>query len=126
MRSLPSACGPFDGHPLAEWIRSYRTLEALDFDLLLGGHGSVAFTRKDLVEGREFFEYLLREVDAAMRRGEPAASTIAAVTRQLLRASPGARRQRILWLSSYWPALLRRALEAEYEHRRRGQRPHRR
>ena len=70
MRSLPSACGPFDGHPMAEWIRSYRTLEALDFDLLLGGHGTVAFTRRDLVEGREFFEYLLREVDAAMRRGE--------------------------------------------------------
>ena len=36
MRSLPSACGPFDGHPLADWIHSYRTLEALDFDVLLG------------------------------------------------------------------------------------------
>ena len=70
MRSLPSACGPFDGHPLADWIQSYRTLEALDFDLLVGGHGSVPFTRRDLSEGREFFEYLLREVDAAMRRGE--------------------------------------------------------
>ena len=31
-RSLPSACGAFDRNPLAEWIRSYRTVEALDFD----------------------------------------------------------------------------------------------
>jgi glyoxylase-like metal-dependent hydrolase (beta-lactamase superfamily II) len=69
MRSLPSACGPFDGHPLSEWIRSYRTLEALDFDLLIGGHGNRAFGRQDLVEGREFLEYLVREVDGAMSRG---------------------------------------------------------
>jgi glyoxylase-like metal-dependent hydrolase (beta-lactamase superfamily II) len=70
MRSLPSACGPFDGHPLAEWIRSYRTLEALDFDILVGGHGTVPFHRQDMVEGREFLEYLKREVEAAMSRGE--------------------------------------------------------
>jgi glyoxylase-like metal-dependent hydrolase (beta-lactamase superfamily II) len=69
MRSLPSACGPFDGHPLAEWIRSYRTLEALDFDILVGGHGTVAFTKQDITEGREYFEYLLHEVDTAMSRG---------------------------------------------------------
>jgi glyoxylase-like metal-dependent hydrolase (beta-lactamase superfamily II) len=70
MRSLPSACGPFDGHPLDEWIASYRTLEALDFDLLVGGHGRVAFGRQDLVEGRGFLEYLKREVERAMARGE--------------------------------------------------------
>ncbi len=69
MRSLPSACGPFDGHPLSEWIRSYRTLEGLDFDILVGGHGAVAFSKRDVAEGREYFEYLRHEVDAAMRRG---------------------------------------------------------
>ncbi len=69
MRSLPSACGPFDGHPLSEWIRSYRTLEALDFDVLIGGHGTVSFTKRDMVEGREFFEYLQGEVAGAMSRG---------------------------------------------------------
>ena len=42
MRSLPSACGPFDYHPMDEWIKSYRTLEALDFDIAVGGHGSGA------------------------------------------------------------------------------------
>jgi glyoxylase-like metal-dependent hydrolase (beta-lactamase superfamily II) len=69
MRTLPSACGPFDGHPLDEWIASYRRLEALDFDLSVGGHGTVAFTRRDIAEGREFLEYLKREVEAAMRAG---------------------------------------------------------
>jgi glyoxylase-like metal-dependent hydrolase (beta-lactamase superfamily II) len=70
MRSLPSACGPFDGHPLDEWIASYRTLEALDFDILVGGHGSAHFGRRDLEEGRGFLEYLKGEVEAAMSRGE--------------------------------------------------------
>jgi len=69
MRSLPSACGPFDGHPLSEWIRSYRTLEALDFDILAGGHGWKTFTRQDLTEGRQYFEYLTREVSNAMSKG---------------------------------------------------------
>ena len=34
IRSLPSACGPYDGNPLSEWLKSYRTVEALDFDVL--------------------------------------------------------------------------------------------
>jgi glyoxylase-like metal-dependent hydrolase (beta-lactamase superfamily II) len=70
MRSLPSACGPFDGHPLEEWIRSYRTLEALDFDVSVGGHGTVPFTKADIAEGRVYLERLRDEVLAAMARGE--------------------------------------------------------
>jgi glyoxylase-like metal-dependent hydrolase (beta-lactamase superfamily II) len=69
MRQLPSACGPFDGHPLADWIHSYRTLEEQDFEVLSGGHGWKTFTRQDLAEGREFFEYLTKEVSAAMAKG---------------------------------------------------------
>ena len=69
MRSLPSACGPFDGHPLADWIRSYRTLEELDFDVLAGGHGQKMFTKQDITEGREYFEYLTNEVSTAMSKG---------------------------------------------------------
>jgi glyoxylase-like metal-dependent hydrolase (beta-lactamase superfamily II) len=69
MRALPSACGPFDGHPLSDWIASYRTLEALDFDILSGGHGWKTFTRQDITEGREYFEYLTKEVSAAMAKG---------------------------------------------------------
>jgi glyoxylase-like metal-dependent hydrolase (beta-lactamase superfamily II) len=69
MRSMPSACGPFDGHPLEEWIQSYRTLEQLDFDVLSGGHGWKTFTKQDITEGREYFEYLRSEVSAAMAKG---------------------------------------------------------
>jgi glyoxylase-like metal-dependent hydrolase (beta-lactamase superfamily II) len=69
MRSMPSACGPFDGHSMDEWIKSYRTLEALDFDISVGGHGTVPFTKKDIAEGREFFEYLKKEVQTAMSAG---------------------------------------------------------
>ena len=70
LRSLPSACGPFDGHPMSEWLRSYRTIESLDFDILVGGHGTVPFAKKDVIEAREYFETLKREVEAAMARGE--------------------------------------------------------
>ena len=70
MRSLPSGCGNFDSHPLSEWIRSYRTIEALDFDILAQAHGTPLFTKKDVTEGREFFEYLVAEVTAAVRAGK--------------------------------------------------------
>ena len=69
MRSLPSACGDFDEHPMSEWIRSYRTIEALDFDILAQGHGSALFTKQDVTEGREYFEYLRDQVSAAMSKG---------------------------------------------------------
>jgi glyoxylase-like metal-dependent hydrolase (beta-lactamase superfamily II) len=69
MRSMPSACGAFDGHPMAEWIRSYRTVEAIDFDVLATGHGGVLFTKKDVVEAREFFEDLRAQVRAGMSAG---------------------------------------------------------
>ena len=69
MHALPSACGPFDGHPLSEWVRSYRTLEALDFDILSGGHGWKTFTKQDITDGRQYFEYLIKEVSTAMSKG---------------------------------------------------------
>jgi glyoxylase-like metal-dependent hydrolase (beta-lactamase superfamily II) len=68
MRSLPSACGPFDGHPLAEWIESYRVVEALDFDVLAAAHGQL-FTRQDVTETREYFEYLVSEISAGLSAG---------------------------------------------------------
>jgi glyoxylase-like metal-dependent hydrolase (beta-lactamase superfamily II) len=68
-RSFPSACGPFDGNPLSEWIRSYRTVEALDFDLFAGGHGAVA-AKADVTANREFFEELVALVSAGMAQGK--------------------------------------------------------
>jgi glyoxylase-like metal-dependent hydrolase (beta-lactamase superfamily II) len=69
IRSLPSACGPFDGSPLAEWIRSYRTVEALDFDIVAGGHGRVLFDKNAVVETRVYFEDLVAAVSGAMADG---------------------------------------------------------
>ncbi|MBN4075405.1 MBL fold metallo-hydrolase, partial [Gammaproteobacteria bacterium AH-315-E17] len=47
IHSLPSACGPLDGTPIAEWISSYQAVEELDFDIFAGGHGD--FFTKDEV-----------------------------------------------------------------------------
>lgn len=68
-RSLPSACGPFDGNPLSEWIRSYAAVEALDFDVLVAGHGSALLDKTLVRETREFFEDLRDAVSAGMRDG---------------------------------------------------------
>jgi glyoxylase-like metal-dependent hydrolase (beta-lactamase superfamily II) len=68
-RSFPSACGPFDGNPLSEWIRSYRIVEALDFDIFAGGHGALA-TKADVTANREFFEELVAAVSAGMAQGK--------------------------------------------------------
>jgi glyoxylase-like metal-dependent hydrolase (beta-lactamase superfamily II) len=70
IHSLPSACGPFDGSPLAEWIESYRTVEALDFDVLAPGHGAL-FKKSDVTDTRRYFEDLVAAVSAGMAAGKP-------------------------------------------------------
>jgi glyoxylase-like metal-dependent hydrolase (beta-lactamase superfamily II) len=64
IRSLPSACGPFDGHALSEWIASYQAVEALDFDTFAGGHGAF-FSKADLTLPRRFLE----DLRDAVRKG---------------------------------------------------------
>ena len=78
-RSLPSTCSAFDRHPLAEWIRSYRTVEALDFDRVAPGHGDV-FDKPVVTETREYFEYLVAEVSAGIRSGRPLAELLKTIT----------------------------------------------
>lgn len=78
-RSLPSTCSAFDRHPLAEWIRSYRTVEALDFDRVAPGHGDV-FDKAVVTETREYFEYLVAEVSAGIRSGRPLAELVTTIT----------------------------------------------
>ncbi|MGH8141279.1 MAG: MBL fold metallo-hydrolase [Steroidobacteraceae bacterium] len=70
MRSLPSACGMFDQHPLADWIHSYQTIENLDFDILAQGHGLHNFTKQDVIEGKQFFEDLRDAVQQGMAQGK--------------------------------------------------------
>jgi glyoxylase-like metal-dependent hydrolase (beta-lactamase superfamily II) len=71
-RSWPAACGAapgFDGTPLAEWIRSIRAVEALDFDLLVPGHQRIQLTRGDVVELRVFLADLVSTVSAGLSQG---------------------------------------------------------
>jgi glyoxylase-like metal-dependent hydrolase (beta-lactamase superfamily II) len=70
LRSLPSACGNFDSHPLADWIKSYKLIESLDFDILAQGHGNVMFKKADVAEDRQFFEDLVGAVSAGMAQGK--------------------------------------------------------
>ena len=70
-RSLPSACGPFDGSPLAEWIKSYRTVEGLDFDV--HGHGprlERSSTRRWSARRASSSSTCAREVAAGMAAGQ--------------------------------------------------------
>ena len=70
MHSLPSACGPFDGHTMDEWIESYKNVEALDFDILTTGHGRpLRFTKQDVTDTRIYFEYLRDIVSEAIDQG---------------------------------------------------------
>jgi len=68
VHSLPSACGPFDGSPLSEWIRSYRTVETLDFDIVAPGHGAL-FEKSGVTDTRQFFEDLVAAVSDGMAAG---------------------------------------------------------
>lgn len=78
-RSLPSTCSAFDRHPLSEWIRSYRTVEGLDFDRVAPGHGNV-FDKPVVAETREFFEYLVAQVSAGIQSGRPLADLKETIT----------------------------------------------
>ena len=64
IRSLPSACGPLDGTPIKEWIRSYEAVEALDFNIFAGGHGGL-FSKEDMMLPAQF----LRDLEAAVEEG---------------------------------------------------------
>lgn len=79
LRALPSACGSFDGHPLAEWIASYESVEALDFDTLVGGHGRVLFDKTGVTATRVYFETLRDAVASAIDAGLTLAETQDAV-----------------------------------------------
>jgi hypothetical protein len=65
-----SACGNFDQHPMSEWIRSFRSIEALEFDVLAGGHGATLFKKADVAEGRGFLEDLMSAVSIGMAAGK--------------------------------------------------------
>jgi glyoxylase-like metal-dependent hydrolase (beta-lactamase superfamily II) len=53
---------------LEEWIRSLRTIEALDFDIVSPGHSSTG-TKADFIAYRQFFEDLQAVVTEAVESG---------------------------------------------------------
>jgi glyoxylase-like metal-dependent hydrolase (beta-lactamase superfamily II) len=54
--TTPPVWAEYDWTPLREWIASIKTVEALDFDILIPGHGRRLGTRADVVANREFLE----------------------------------------------------------------------
>lgn len=52
-----------------DWIGALKALEAMDFDILVPGHGVVG-ARADVVPHREYLEDLYRQVLAAAREGK--------------------------------------------------------
>ena len=52
-----------------DWFESIRTVEALDFDIILPGHGIVG-TKEDVSEHREYLELLYRTVLESVRAGK--------------------------------------------------------
>lgn len=68
IRSLPSACGPLDGTPIAEWIRSYEAVLELDFDTFAGGHGGF-FSKDEVVLPVQFLKDLHAAVQDALASG---------------------------------------------------------
>jgi glyoxylase-like metal-dependent hydrolase (beta-lactamase superfamily II) len=69
IRSVPSACGPLDGHPIDEWIRSYENVYALDFDTFAGGHGAF-FKKEDVALPIQYLRDLRDAVQSAIDAGK--------------------------------------------------------
>lgn len=68
IKSVPSACGPLDGTPIAEWIRSYKNVYALDFDIFAGGHGGF-FTKAEVALPIQYLEDLKAAVEQGIAAG---------------------------------------------------------
>jgi glyoxylase-like metal-dependent hydrolase (beta-lactamase superfamily II) len=59
-----------DGFP-DEWPATLRALEALDFDRVIPGHGSVQEGKSVLAEFRSYVEELTEKVTRGVERGQP-------------------------------------------------------
>jgi glyoxylase-like metal-dependent hydrolase (beta-lactamase superfamily II) len=79
IRSMPSACGPLDGTPIEEWIRSYEAVAALDFDIFAGGHGGI-FSKGDISHPIQF----LRDLKTAVQEGLANGLTLEEMQEQIM------------------------------------------
>ncbi len=69
--TTPGAWGDYDGTPLVEWIASIRAVEALDFDIILPGHGRQG-TKAEVTANREFLEDVAAGVQQGILEGRTA------------------------------------------------------
>ncbi len=67
--SAPPVWAEYDWTPLREWIASIKAVEALDFDILIPGHGRRLGTRADVVANREFLEDVMAAVSKGIAEG---------------------------------------------------------
>jgi glyoxylase-like metal-dependent hydrolase (beta-lactamase superfamily II) len=57
------------GAAIPGWIDSIKTVEAMDFDILIPGHGPVG-TKADAADHRQYFEDLVAAVQLGMDAGK--------------------------------------------------------
>lgn len=68
--TTPPVWAEYDWTPLREWIASIKTVEALDFDTIIAGHGRRLGTKADVVANREFLEDVSAAVSKGMSEGK--------------------------------------------------------
>ena len=65
----PAFRADYDWTPLRDWIASIRTVEALDVDTIMGGHGRTG-TKAEVIANREFLEDLSAAVQKGIMEGK--------------------------------------------------------
>lgn len=68
VRTVPGSNTLQNGAPIAEYVGAIKAVEALDFDIVVAGHGPVG-KKSDLADHRQYFERLAERVAAGIRGG---------------------------------------------------------
>jgi glyoxylase-like metal-dependent hydrolase (beta-lactamase superfamily II) len=68
VRTVPGSNTLQNGAPIAEYVNAIRTVEALDFDIAMTGHGPNG-RKSDLADHRQYFERLAERVTAGIKAG---------------------------------------------------------
>lgn len=68
--TTPPVWAEYDWTPLREWIASIKTVEALDFDIFIPGHGRRLGTKADVETNRQFLEDVLAAVSKGIAQNK--------------------------------------------------------
>jgi glyoxylase-like metal-dependent hydrolase (beta-lactamase superfamily II) len=69
--SLPAGTGKMEDTYLLDTIRSLKDIEALDFDIMVGGHGAPSAPKAAVTERRTYMEALMAAVRVEIDKGTP-------------------------------------------------------